>query len=150
MCSARPEDPSPPRTRHVGARRAHSRARPAATLSGGQRQRLALASAIANEPDTLLLDEPFGALDALTRRRIQRLFLDRIGGRITCLFVTHDLDEAITLADSVRVGVRCDAPVLPIERDSSDPFTWQETPEFLKCRSMVLRALSNEDPAEIS
>jgi len=71
-------------------------------LSGGQRQRVALARALAHRPALLLLDEPFGALDALTRAEMHDLLerlLDDTGA--TTLLVTHDLDEALKLADRV-------------------------------------------------
>ncbi len=73
-------------------------------LSGGQRQRVALARALAIRPKVLLLDEPFGALDARVRkdlRRWLRVFHDEIG--LTTLFVTHDQEEALELADQVVV-----------------------------------------------
>jgi sulfate transport system ATP-binding protein len=73
-------------------------------LSGGQRQRVALARALAIKPKVLLLDEPFGALDAQVRkdlRRWLRVFHDEIG--LTTLFVTHDQEEALELADQVVV-----------------------------------------------
>jgi len=71
-------------------------------LSGGQRQRVGLARALAAEPDFLLMDEPFGALDPLTRREMQdmlRGILDRMNR--TALLVTHDLDEALYLAHRI-------------------------------------------------
>ena len=74
------------------------------TLSGGESQRAALARALAREPELLLMDEPFGALDALTRIRMHRL-LRRLFARRhpAVLLVTHDVDEAILLADRVLV-----------------------------------------------
>ena len=71
-------------------------------LSGGQRQRVAFARALANRPEVLLLDEPFGALDAKVRkdlRRWLREFHDLT--RLTTVFVTHDQDEAFEVADRV-------------------------------------------------
>jgi osmoprotectant transport system ATP-binding protein len=73
-------------------------------LSGGQRQRVAFARALAADPEVILLDEPFGALDALTRRELQGefLLLKRQLGK-TMLLVTHDLDEAFRLGDHIAV-----------------------------------------------
>lgn len=74
------------------------------TLSGGQRQRVALARALAHRPSALLLDEPFGALDALTRSDLQRTFRQLVDDlRLTAILVTHDLEEARRVADRIAV-----------------------------------------------
>ena len=88
----------------VGLRPEAHASRYPAELSGGQRQRVAFARALAADPQVILLDEPFGALDALTRLELHRQFLDlkKALGKTTVL-VTHDLAEAFRLAD--RIGV---------------------------------------------
>ncbi|MFV0442820.1 MAG: ABC transporter ATP-binding protein, partial [Planctomycetaceae bacterium] len=106
-----------------------------AELSGGMRKRVALGRTLIYEPETLLMDEPFGALDAqlklLMQDELQRLTLQR---KMTTLFVTHDLGEAIALADRVLVfsarpgRVRAIAEVnIPRPRDI---FKIRFTPEF--------------------
>jgi osmoprotectant transport system ATP-binding protein len=91
-------------------------------LSGGQRQRAALARALAGGADVLLLDEPFGALDAITRLDLQRSFLElQRDLALTTLLVTHDLREAFLLADRVSVmrGGRIEQTATPSELRSA-------------------------------
>ena len=82
-------------------------------LSGGQQQRVGVARALAAEPRIMLLDEPFGALDPVTRERLQQSFLHiREKLALTTVFVTHDMTEALTLAD--RIGVMHDGRLLQL------------------------------------
>ena len=96
-------------------------------LSGGQRQRVALARALVHEPSLLLLDEPLGALDALTRIEMQQLLESVWQARgFTAFLVTHDVHEAVVLADRVLLieagGIALDLRVdLPRPRRRSDP-----------------------------
>ncbi|GAA1581657.1 ABC transporter ATP-binding protein [Actinoplanes couchii] len=97
------------------------------TLSGGEAQRVALARALVREPELLLLDEPFAALDALTRLRMQDLVNELCTKhRPAVVLVTHDVDEAIRLADRVAVlrdgGLARDEHIaIDRPRDSADP-----------------------------
>jgi sulfonate transport system ATP-binding protein len=123
----------------------HIRAWPK-SLSGGEAQRVALARALVRSPDLLLMDEPFGALDALTRIRMQDLVLelwqrDQPG----VLFITHDVDEAIAMADRVLVLVDgVIAEDIPVEgnrpRDRSNP-RYERLRERLLAELGVVHAL---------
>lgn len=108
-------------------------------MSGGMQQRLQIARCLAQEPQALLMDEPFGALDAMTRQSLQdeTLALHADSGA-TIIFVTHDLEEAIYLGDRVigllphpgRVGIEVEVN-LPRPRNQ---LTTREEPEFLRLR----------------
>ncbi|HST88907.1 MAG TPA: ABC transporter ATP-binding protein [Ktedonobacterales bacterium] len=88
----------------VGLEPAEYRARYPRQLSGGQQQRVGLARALAADPSVLLMDEPFGALDAITRERLQdELLRIQRGVRKTILFVSHDVGEALKLGDQIVV-----------------------------------------------
>ena len=114
-------------------------------LSGGEQQRVALARSLVRDPALLLADEPFGALDALTRLRMHDLLRElHRKHRPAVLLVTHDVDEAITLADRVVV---LDHGRIALERridvdESRDP----SGPEFAAIRRELLRALGVRRP----
>ncbi len=106
-----------------------------ATLSGGMRQRVAFARAVLAGGELLLLDEPFGALDALTRLSLQRWLAEMCATlKLTCLLVTHDLDEALLLADRVYVLTPRPGRIL-LER--SVPALRPRTPEMLSTPEIV-------------
>jgi sulfonate transport system ATP-binding protein len=124
----------------------HERAWPR-TLSGGEAQRVALARALVREPDLLLLDEPFGALDALTRIKMHTLLQELVRRHHPAvLLVTHDVDEAILLADRVLIldggritlDVTVDLPSPRLRRDA----------DFAALRSRLLDALGVDELAE--
>lgn len=111
-------------------------------LSGGEQQRVALARSLVRDPALLLADEPFGALDALTRVRMHRLLKDLCAKyRPGVLLVTHDVDEAVTLADRVLV---LDEGAFVIDRrlDFHSPGArTYRNPEFIAHREALLAAL---------
>jgi NitT/TauT family transport system ATP-binding protein len=119
-------------------------------LSGGMQQRVAIARALAADPVLLLMDEPFGSVDAQTREDLEDLVLRvRRERDITVLLVTHDIDESVYVGDRVIVltagpgRVRADLPVsLPQPRDQ---ITTKELPEFVRLRTEVSRLVRNRD-----
>jgi sulfonate transport system ATP-binding protein len=114
------------------------------TLSGGEAQRAALARALVRQPELLLMDEPFGALDALTRIKMHRLLrtlCDRY--RPGVLLVTHDVDEAVLLGD--RILVLTDGR-LSLDLAVDLPVSGRRhTPEFTRLRTRLLTELGVED-----
>lgn len=111
-------------------------------LSGGMQQRVQLARALASRPDVLLMDEPFGALDALTKADLEDQLLEIFAATgTTVVFVTHDIEEAVYLSDRVLVLDGTPAQIvaeIPIEspRPRSQMHT-RESPEFLQARHRV-------------
>ena len=108
-------------------------------MSGGMQQRVQIARCLAQNPSVLLMDEPFGALDAMTRQSLQDQVLAIVAATgATVFFVTHDLEEAVYLGDRVigllprpgRIGIDRNVP-LPRPRDQ---LTSRENPEFLRLR----------------
>jgi NitT/TauT family transport system ATP-binding protein len=115
-------------------------------LSGGMAQRVAIGRALVHEPELLLLDEPFGSLDALTRERMGTELL-RVweAQRATVIMVTHSISEAVLLADRVLVLSERPARIvldleIPLERPRTLDLTY--TPEFGNLASKVRSAIS--------
>lgn len=117
-------------------------------LSGGMKQRVAIARTLANEPEVLLMDEPFGALDAQTRVVMQELLADisrRTG--TTILFITHDIDEAVLLGEKIYVLSRRPGTIrdmltvdIPGERNHNSLVL----PEFLNTKKKIMDMLWKE------
>jgi NitT/TauT family transport system ATP-binding protein len=119
-----------------------------AQLSGGECQRVGLARALAIEPKLLLMDEPFGSLDALTREHLQAMLQHVCAERkLTVLFVTHSLDEAIFLSD--RMIIMGDAGQVVADKQVGlkrprDGYDWRATDEYTAIRSDAWRLLQGE------
>ena len=119
-----------------------------AQLSGGMSQRVAIARALVNRPRFLLLDEPLGALDALTRLRLQ----DELARIVrhegtTALLVTHDVDEAVFLADRIVVLRPNPGRVAQIFEVDLGPHRNRSAPDFVRLRDAVLETLGVRAPA---
>jgi NitT/TauT family transport system ATP-binding protein len=121
-------------------------------LSGGMKQRANLARALATDPKLLLLDEPFGALDAQTRENLQEELLrvweaDTSNGRRTALFITHDVAEAVLLADKIFVFSPAPATVtkvVTIDTPRPRDAAWRRSAEFTAYCDEILAALHHE------
>jgi NitT/TauT family transport system ATP-binding protein len=118
-------------------------------LSGGMQQRVAIARALAYEPEILLMDEPFGSVDALTRLDLEDTLL-RIWEDLgtTILFVTHDIEEAIYLSDTVYVLTRRPSRVVQqitvaLNRPRNQLATRADM-KFMEMRNQIYRQISNE------
>lgn len=117
-------------------------------LSGGMKQRVAIARALANAPDILLMDEPFGALDAQTRVVMQELLLQVWEeDHKTVLFITHDIDEAIFLADTIHVMSRQPGTIrktiqVPLQRPRDHSILL--TPEFISLKKEIVEMIWEE------
>jgi NitT/TauT family transport system ATP-binding protein len=126
-------------------------------LSGGMRQRANLARALATDPDLLLLDEPFGALDAQNRETLQDELLriwqsDSPASRKTALFITHDVNEAVLLADRVLVFSPSPArvaQVVTIDVPRPRSADWRRSKEFLAYGDRILAALHQREPQPV-
>jgi len=124
-------------------------------LSGGMKQRCAIAQALSLDPPILLMDEPFGALDAVTRARLQNLILElwsKHEPRKTVFFVTHDVDEAMLLANRILVLGQSPSNVIYECSFSKDNRPTRDTqfdnPEFLKLRNAMIQHI-NKDVAAL-
>jgi len=114
-------------------------------LSVGERQRLSLASALANRPLCVMLDEPFSSLDFLRRRHLQQFYREHVARKVTAIFVTHDLTEALAVGDEIRIGLAEDAPTMRVTREGTNIDEWEETSTFHRLRQELLTAVLRSD-----
>jgi NitT/TauT family transport system ATP-binding protein len=120
-------------------------------LSGGMKQRVAIARALSYRPEILLMDEPFGALDALTRQLMQEL-LTRVWEqhRLTVLFVTHDVEEAVYVSDRVVVMTNRPGRIkteIPVDLPRPRSYGMVSSPEFAALHGRVIEAIRDESLA---
>jgi nitrate/nitrite transport system ATP-binding protein len=125
----------------------HAKDKRPSEISGGMKQRVGIARALAMEPKVLLLDEPFGALDALTRANLQETVMalhQKLGN--TVMMITHDVDEAVLLSD--RIVMMTNGPAAKIGEVLTVPLSRPRKrldlvsdPAYIKCRAAVLKFL---------
>jgi nitrate/nitrite transport system ATP-binding protein len=126
---------------------AHAKDKRPSEISGGMKQRVGIARALAMEPKVLLMDEPFGALDALTRAHLQdQVMAIHAGQENTVIMITHDVDEAVLLSD--RIVMMTNGPAANIGEilavDLPRPRKRLELaadPTYIRCRKRVLEFL---------
>ena len=121
-------------------------------LSGGMQQRVAIGRAFAQSPDVLLMDEPFGALDAMTRAEAQsvlmRVYSER---RCTVVFITHDVEEALILSDRIAILTERPARIsevlhVPFQRPRDQDLRWDQ--EFIALRRKIVSGMRRSRPNE--
>jgi nitrate/nitrite transport system ATP-binding protein len=129
----------------------HAEHKKPSEISGGMKQRVGIARALAMEPKMLLMDEPFGALDALTRAKLQDELMKIMADTgPTVLMVTHDVDEAVLLSDRVvmmtngpaaTIGEIASVELPSVAREPRDRLQMAHHPRYLECRERVLQFL---------
>ncbi len=130
---------------------AHAKDKLPGEISGGMKQRVGIARALAMEPKMLLMDEPFGALDALTRARLQDELMKIVQATgSTVMMVTHDVDEAVLLSDRIvmmtngpaaTIGEVLDVPLPPVRESPRQRLELAHDTDYLRSREAVLEFL---------
>jgi nitrate/nitrite transport system ATP-binding protein len=129
----------------------HAKDKRPGEVSGGMKQRVGIARALAMEPKMLLMDEPFGALDALTRAKLQDELMKIVAATgSTVMMVTHDVDEAVLLSDRIvmltngpaaTIGEVLSVPLPPVREQFRPRLEMAHNPDYLRSREAVLEFL---------